>query len=74
MVSRQFIRALPSQMAVGLRGTPASATPVKPRTRTFAQILGKLYFFELLENLRRILLDYEPKRTDRSNATFNAPC
>jgi len=29
----------------------------------FAQILGKLYFFELLENLRRILLDYAQKRT-----------
>jgi hypothetical protein len=61
-------------MAFELRHAPASATPAKPRTRTFAQILGKLYYFELLENLRSILLDYEPKRTDRSNATFNAPC
>jgi hypothetical protein len=38
------------------------------------QILGKLYFFELIENLRRILLDYAQKRTWRANATFNAAC
>jgi hypothetical protein len=38
------------------------------------QILGKLYFFELIENLRRILLDYAQKRTGRANATFNAAC
>jgi hypothetical protein len=41
---------------------------------SFAQILGKLYFFELLENLRRILLDYEQKHSGRTNAAFNAPC
>jgi hypothetical protein len=40
----------------------------------FAQILGKLYFFELRENLRLILFDYEPKRSGRANAAFNAPC
>jgi hypothetical protein len=40
----------------------------------FAQILGKLDFFQLFENLRRILLDYEPKPTDPANAAFNAPC
>jgi hypothetical protein len=38
------------------------------------QILGKLYFFELIENLRRILLDYAQKRTGRANANFNAAC
>jgi hypothetical protein len=38
------------------------------------QTLGKLYFFELIENLRRILLDYAQKRTGRANATFNAAC
>jgi hypothetical protein len=43
-------------------------------SRAFAQILGKLYFFELLENLRRILLDYAQKRTGRANAAFNGPC
>jgi hypothetical protein len=38
------------------------------------QILGKLYFFELIENLRRILLYYAQKRTGRANPTFNAAC
>jgi len=41
---------------------------------TFAQILGKLYFFQLLENLRRILLDYGQKLSDPANAAFNAAC
>ncbi len=40
----------------------------------FAQILGKLYFFKLFENLRRILLDYAEKRTDLANVAFNAAC
>jgi len=44
------------------------------RHRAFAQILGKLYFFQLLENLRRILLDYGQKHTGRANAAFKAPC
>jgi len=38
------------------------------------QILGKLYFFELLENLRRILLDYGQKRSCIANAAFKAAC
>jgi len=42
------------------------------RAQAFAQILGKLYFFQLLENLRRILFDYGQKRTGRANAAFNA--
>jgi hypothetical protein len=46
----------------------------KRAARAFVQILGKLYFFELLENLRRILVDYGQKRTERANAAFNAAC
>jgi hypothetical protein len=43
-------------------------------SRAFAKILAKLYFFQLFENLRRILLNYGQKRTRRANATFNAAC
>ena len=79
-------RSLPRTVAICLtltgtaevpanRGSFAFAKPLQmPASRAFAQILGKLYFFELLENLRRILFDYEPKPTDRANATFNAAC
>jgi hypothetical protein len=42
--------------------------------RAFAQILGKLYFLQLPENLRRILLDYAQKRPGPANAAFNAAC
>jgi hypothetical protein len=42
--------------------------------RVFAQILGKFYFFDLCENLRRILLDYGQKRPSIANAAFNAAC
>jgi hypothetical protein len=45
-----------------------------PRRRAFAQILGKYYFFDLLENLRRILLDYAQKRSCTANAAFKAAC
>jgi hypothetical protein len=44
------------------------------RSRSFAKILAKLYFFQLFENLRRILFDYGQKRTGRANAAFNAAC
>jgi hypothetical protein len=40
----------------------------------FAQILRKLFFFELSENLRRILLYYGQKLPDPRNAPFNAAC
>ena len=40
----------------------------------FAQILGKSYFFKLIENLQRILFDYEPKRSRRANPAFKGPC
>ena len=46
----------------------------KPASRAFAQILGKLYFLQLGENLRRILVDYGQKRPCRANAAFNAAC
>jgi hypothetical protein len=57
------------------RGSLAFAkTLQKPASRAFAQILGKLYFVQLDENLRRILLDYGQKRLRRTNAAFNAAC
>jgi hypothetical protein len=40
----------------------------------FVQILGKLYFLQLSENLRRILVDYAQKRPRRANPDFNAGC
>jgi hypothetical protein len=42
--------------------------------RAFAQILGKLYFLQFFENLRRILVDYGQKRPRRANAAFNGAC
>jgi hypothetical protein len=48
--------------------------PQQTRPRAFAKILAKLYFFQLFENLRRILFDYAQKRSGRANATFNAAC
>jgi hypothetical protein len=48
--------------------------PAAPRTRPFAQILGKLYFVQLNENLRRILVDYGQKHPRPANTAFNAAC
>ena len=57
------------------RGSFAFAkTWQKPASRAFAQILGKLYFVQLDENLRRILVDYGQNRPRRTNAAFNAAC
>lgn len=42
--------------------------------RAFAQILGKFYFFDLRENLRRILFDYGQNRSDPANGAFKAAC
>jgi hypothetical protein len=57
------------------RGSFAFAKPLQmPASRAFAQILGKLYFVQLDENLRRILVDYGQKRPRRTNAAFNAAC
>jgi hypothetical protein len=47
---------------------------VKGNPAPFAQILGKLYFLQLSENLRRILLDYGQKQPRPANAAFNAAC
>jgi hypothetical protein len=52
----------------------ATETPQQAALRAFAQILGKLYFVQLRENLRRILLDYGQKRRHPANAAFNAAC
>jgi hypothetical protein len=49
-------------------------TPQPAALRAFAQILGKLYFVQLRENLRRILLDYGQKHRHPANAPFNAAC
>jgi hypothetical protein len=48
--------------------------PRAPRFRAFVQILGKLDFFKLGENLPRILFDYAEKRANTANATFKRPC
>ncbi|HEX3938666.1 MAG TPA: hypothetical protein VHX43_14265 [Xanthobacteraceae bacterium] len=40
----------------------------------FVQFLAKSYFFQLRENLRRILFDYGQKLIDRANAAFKAAC
>jgi len=44
------------------------------QSAAFAQILDKLYFFKLRENLRRILLDYAQKRLRLANAAFSRSC
>jgi hypothetical protein len=54
--------------------SPLARTVTKRRHRAFAQILGKLYFFDLRENLRRILLDYGQKRSCTANAAFKLAC
>jgi hypothetical protein len=45
----------------------------RPRS-LFAQILGKFYFFNLRENLRHILFDYEEKRSCITNGAFKGAC
>jgi hypothetical protein len=79
-------RSLPQKVAIcltlsGVAEVPANRrsfafakTLQKPASRAFAQILGKLYFVQLDENLRRILVDYGQKRPRRTNAAFNAAC
>jgi hypothetical protein len=42
--------------------------------RSFAQILGKLFFFKLIENLRGILLNYGQMSRGPANRAFNGPC
>jgi hypothetical protein len=45
-----------------------------PASGVFVQILAKLHFFKLYENLRTILLDYGQKRPCIANATFKGAC
>jgi hypothetical protein len=42
--------------------------------RRFAQILAKFDFLQLIENLRRILVDYAQKATSRANVAFKGRC
>ncbi|HTC05067.1 MAG TPA: hypothetical protein VK749_16800, partial [Xanthobacteraceae bacterium] len=77
-------RSLPRTVAICLTLTGATEVPAnrgsfafaktlqKPASRAFAQILGKLYFVQLDENLPRILVDYGQKRPCRTNPAFNA--
>jgi hypothetical protein len=79
-------RSLPQTVAISLTAMGIAKVPAnrgsfaiakllqKPVPRAFAQILGKLYFLQLGENLRRILFDYGQKRPRRANAAFNAAC
>jgi hypothetical protein len=53
---------------------PTATAPAWAATRVFAQILAKFYFFDLLENLRIILLDYAQKRPDTANVPFKGAC
>ena len=43
-------------------------------SRALAQILAKFDFFDLRENLQRILLDYAQNVSHPANAPFNARC
>jgi hypothetical protein len=61
-------------IGVTSRNPHARGRAAKRGKRAFVQILGKLYFFQLLENLRLILFDYGQNRAVRANATFNAAC
>jgi hypothetical protein len=79
-------RSLPRTVAICLTFASVAEVPAnrwsfafaktlqKPASRAFVQILGKLYFLQLDENLRRILVDYGQKRPCRANAAFNAAC
>jgi hypothetical protein len=74
MVAKFYIRD--AAHAPSSRSASASARwrPVLRSPRAFAQILGKLFYFELSENLQRILREYGQKPHIRANAPFNAPC
>jgi len=52
----------------------ATRTPPITSIGPFVQILAKLHFFKLRENLRIILLDYGQKRPCIANATFKRAC
>jgi hypothetical protein len=56
------------------RSVPGLGTMRNATADTFAQILGKLYFFNLRENLRHILFDYGEKRSCTTNGAFKSAC
>jgi hypothetical protein len=78
--------SLPRKVAISLTPRPRShdsgkspslSMPEAGHTgigATFVQILGKSYFLQLIENLRRILLDYAQKRPCVANVVFKAAC
>jgi len=49
-------------------------TSVRRAHPAFAQILAKFDFFDLYENLQRILFDYAQNAPHPANAPFNAAC
>jgi hypothetical protein len=79
-------RSLPHTVAICLTFRGAAEVPMirgcfacritrqNQPSRIFAQILGKSYFLQLCENLRRILVDYGQKHPSRANGAFNAAC
>ncbi len=56
------------------RSVPSLGTGRNASSDAFAQILGKFYFFNLRENLRHILFDYEEKRSCTTNGAFKSAC
>jgi len=48
----------------------AATNAAKRLSASFVQILGKLNFFKLGENLQRILFDYAEKRAGTTNPAF----
>jgi hypothetical protein len=63
-----------SSLDVVFRVPEARRAQSTPQFAVFAQILGKLNFFKLGENLYRILFDYVEKRANPANATFKRAC
>jgi hypothetical protein len=80
MVNRPLPAVQDAAMRLGIVGAkPARRKPDQwpngaERLAAFAQILGKLHFFDLLEKLRIILLDYAQKRSGTANAAFKPAC
>jgi hypothetical protein len=56
------------------QGSARTIAVSAPRSAAFVQILGKLDFFKLGENLRHILFDYVEKRAKPANPTFKRAC
>jgi len=56
------------------QGSTRTIAASAPRFGAFVQILGKLNFFKLGENLQIILFDYAEKRANTANVTFKRAC